>query len=71
MGDKRYLVNKRICEIIDEEKQKPCAVADKAGIRRDVFSRIIHGKRVVFADELLPICNALGVPLERLIEGWR
>ena len=70
MGDKRYFVNKRICEIMDEEKQKPCAIADKAGIRRDIFSRIIHSKRVVFADELMPICNALGVSLDRLIVGW-
>ena len=70
MDDRKYFINKRICEIMKEEQKKPCAIADKAGIRRDIFSRIIHNKRVVFADELIPICNALGTSLDRLTEGW-
>lgn len=64
-----YSINKNVAKIIREEDKKPSAVADRAGIRRDIFSRIIHSKRPIFADELIPITVALGVPLERVISG--
>jgi len=59
--ERDYSVNRKIKEFIEETDKKPSAVADKAGIRRDTFSRIINKKRVVYADEILPICSALGV----------
>lgn len=61
-----YTVNRNIKRIIDKEDKRSGAVADKAGIRRDVFSRITHCKRPVYADEVIPIATALQVPIEEL-----
>ncbi len=41
-------------------------VADRAGIRRDIFSRIVRCKRPVYADEVGQIAQALGVSIEHL-----
>ena len=51
--------------------KKTGAVADRAGIRRDVFSRILHCRRPIYADELIPIVNAAGISLEEVIEAAR
>lgn len=64
-----YRVNRNIKRILDENDKKPGAVADRAGIRRDTFSRIIHSRRPVYGDELVPIALALGVSLEEVIQG--
>lgn len=60
-----YSINKAIHDFIQENDKKAGAIADKAGIRRDTFSRIVNSQRVIFADELLPILNAAGMPLDR------
>ena len=65
---KAYAVNANIKRCIDELDKKPSAVADRAGIRRDIFSRIIHSKRPVYADEVIPIAMALGVSLDELFK---
>lgn len=59
--EKPFVVNKNIRTFIEDMDKKPSAVADRAGIRRDIFSRIIHCKRPVYADEVVPIAKALGV----------
>lgn len=64
-----YKINENVSRIIRENDKKPSAVADRAGIRRDTFSRILHSKRPIYADELVPIVIALGVSLEEVIEG--
>ena len=68
---REYAVNRRIKEIINENDKKQSAVADKAGIRRDVFSRIVNLRRPVYAEEVLPICKAMGVSVEYLFEEER
>jgi len=66
--ERTYAVNKKIEEIIERDAKKQSAVADRAGIRRDTFSRIINRKRPVYSDEVLPICYALGVSVEELFD---
>ena len=61
-----YVVNKNIKNLIQRMDKKPTAVADRAGIRRDVFSRIMNCKRPVYADEVIPIALAMGVGIEAL-----
>ncbi|RGX57039.1 XRE family transcriptional regulator [Anaerotruncus sp. AF02-27] len=56
-----YAVNKRLRKMIIESDKKPTAIADKAGLRRDVFSRVLNCKRPIYADEIPFICKALGV----------
>lgn len=60
MEDK-FSTNRRVKQLIVENDKKITAVADRAGIRRDIFSRIINCKRPLYADEIMPICRALGV----------
>lgn len=61
-----FLVNRNIERTIRELDKKPTAVADRAGIRRDIFSRIMRCKRPVYADEVCQIAEALGVSIEIL-----
>lgn len=63
-----YVVNKNIKRILEAEDKKQSAVADRAGIRRDVFSRIIHCRRPVYADEVLQIAEAMGVSIDALFQ---
>ena len=63
-----FVVNKNIKKILESEDKKHSAIADKAGIRRDVFSRIVHCRRPVYADEVIPIANAMGVSINELFE---
>lgn len=64
----KYETNKKIKAIMEEGDKKPSRIADKAGIRRDLFSRILGMKRPVYADEIVPLCEALGVSVEELLE---
>lgn len=68
---REYAVNKRIKEFIVESDKNKSAIADKAGIDRGVFSRIVNMKRSVYAQEVLPICKAMGVSVEYLFEEGR
>lgn len=65
MEDK-FSTNRRIREIILDNDKKMGAVADRAGIRRDTFSKIVNSKRPVYADEIVPICRALGISVSTL-----
>lgn len=62
-----YSINRAVCDFIRQNDKKSGAIADKAGIRRDVFSRIINCRRPIYADELVPIVNAAGMSLESVL----
>lgn len=63
-----YSVNERIREIIRNEDKRPSAIADKAKIRRDTFSRILRCQRPLYADEIVPICRAVGISINDLFQ---
>lgn len=63
-----YSVNQRISEIIKNEDKRPSAIADKANIRRDTFSRILRCQRPLYADEIIPICRAVGISVDELFK---
>ena len=63
----RYAINRAVFDHLQKNDKKSTAVADKAGIRREVFSRIIHCRRPIYADELIPIITAAGMSLEEVI----
>ncbi len=63
-----YSVNERIKQIIENEDKRPSAVADKAKIRRDTFSRILRCQRPLYADEIVPICKAVGISVNELFK---
>ena len=62
-----YSINERLRKFLVKHDKMPSRVADKAGIRRDTFSNIISGRRVVFAEELPKIAEAAGCSLEYLL----
>lgn len=62
-----YQINQRLRRFIDENSKKPSALADKAGIRRDTFSAILGSRRPVYAEEIVPICNATGCSIDYLL----
>lgn len=68
---REFAVNRRIKEFIVENDKNQSAVADKAGIERGVFSRIVNLRRPVYAEEVIPICKAMGVSVEYLFEEGR
>lgn len=65
----RFSTNRRVKQLIVDNDKKITAVADRAGIRRDIFSRIINCKRPLYADEIMPICKALGVSVADIYNG--
>lgn len=62
-----YQINKRLRQFVDENDKKPSALADKAGIRRDTFSAILNSRRPVYAEEVVPICDAVGCSISYLL----
>lgn len=68
MAMNEYTVNKNIRRIILKTGLKQGDVADRAGINRKVFSNICRCKRKVYADEVIPIAQAMGVTIEELFE---
>ena len=64
--ERDFSINKRLRDILESEDKRTSAIADKAGIRRDTFSRILKCKRPLFADEIMPICNAAGIKVDKL-----
>lgn len=62
-----YTINDRLREFLTDNDKMPSRVADKAGIRRDTFSNILAGKRVVFAEEVSKIADAAGCTVSYLL----
>lgn len=67
--ERSFEINKRLREFIKENDKKPTAIADKAKIRRDIFSRIINCKRPIFAEEIVAISEAAGIDIDYLCRG--
>lgn len=66
---RNYSINRAVCNFIQTNDKKSGNIADKAGIRRDTFSRIINCRRPIYADELIPILSAAGMPLEIALDA--
>lgn len=52
---------------IEDNLIKQIALAEKAGIRGDVFSRLLNTERRVYGDEIAGICDAIGLTLSEII----
>lgn len=52
---------------IEEDGLKQVVIAEKSGIKPDVFSKIVNGKRRIFADEAIAISTVLNTTVETLI----
>lgn len=63
-----FETNKLLLDYINLKCIKPTAVADKANIRRDTFSRILACQRPIYADEIVPICEAMDISIDVLLK---
>lgn len=60
-------IAENIREIIDEKGLKQCAVAKRAGFTAQKLSDMLAGRAVIKAENVPPLCNALGVDANRLL----
>jgi Bacterial regulatory proteins, lacI family. len=65
MYEKKFC--KGLQKYINDNCLKKSAIAEKAGVRKDTFSRIINGKRRVFGEEIASICMAIGKSFDDII----
>ena len=63
-----FSINERLRNFIEMNDKRPSKIADKAGIRRDTFSNILSGKRVIFAEEVSKIAEAAGCSVSYLLD---
>lgn len=59
------MVGSRIKAYIDESGMDYGTVAEKAGIKRRIFSAMLNEKRKIKTEEYYLICKALDVPLNQ------
>lgn len=50
-----------IYRIIKEKNFKQSAIAIAAGYNRKTFNDLLRGRKMITANDIIPICNALGV----------
>ncbi len=55
------VVQKNIRKYLHLRKMKAKELAERVGMSPQVISNIVNCKRKVYADEIMPICRALGV----------
>lgn len=52
---------------IEDNLIKQTALAEKSGIRGDVFSRLLNTKRRLYGEEIASICDAIGLTFSEII----
>lgn len=67
MNDYELRFKQGLKAYLSDNSIEQSALAQKAGIRADVFSRILNTKRSIFIDEAMRICCAIGLTLEEVV----
>ncbi|MCR4436911.1 MAG: helix-turn-helix transcriptional regulator [Clostridiales bacterium] len=52
---------------IEDNSIDQTGLADKAGIPKGVFSKLLNTRRRVYSDEAAAICTAVGLTLEAIV----
>ena len=60
-------VNRRLKALIREKKLKQTEVARRCGIPYQSFHRAVNGRRPIYAEELLPLAEAIGEEVSALL----
>lgn len=58
----------RLSLIISEKGLKKCVVARQAGLTPKKFSDILHGRRSLKAEMIMPLCRAIGCTPNELFD---
>lgn len=56
--------NKKIADYLKDHGISQRFICDKTGLEPEKVSNIMNGKRKITGDELIAICNALGITLD-------
>lgn len=64
--ERSFLPNLALGRIIEEKCVSKAKLAAAAGMRADILSRIVNCKRPLYADEIAPLCKALGISINEL-----
>lgn len=59
----------RIYEVISAKNMCQAAVARAAGYAPKKFNDMLRGRALITADDVVPICSALGVDANELFDG--
>ena len=65
----KYAVGKNIKLFCRMQNKTLDQLADEIGVSKDTISRWCNGRRQITSYGLYRACKALGVPMERLMEG--
>ena len=60
-------VNRKLKELLREKKLKQTEVAERSGIAYQSLHRAVNGRRPIYAEELLPLAEAVGVEVTALL----
>lgn len=61
-------VSLNIVRIMEQNGQKQCAVAKRAGYSKQVFCNMVNDYRVMRPDDIIRVAKALGVAPEELFK---
>ncbi len=64
--ERSFLPNLALKRIIEKKCVSQTKLAVAAGMRMDTLSRVVNCKRPMYADEVVPICEALGISINDL-----
>ncbi len=64
---RNYSINKRIAKIVNQKGIIQSRIAKAIGMPPETLNRILKCKRVIFADEIKPICDFIGVGIEEVL----
>ena len=63
-GGSKMDCNKKIADYLKENGITQKFLSDKTGIEVEKVSNIVNGKRKITGDELIAVCNVLGLTLD-------
>lgn len=64
--ERSFSPNLALRKIIEKKCVSKTKLAAAAGMRADILSRIVNCKRPLYADEIAPLCEALGISINEL-----
>lgn len=62
-------LQEKIYEIIDKKGRKQYSVARDCGYTASYFNNMLRGRKIITAEDIPNICNALGVTANELFDG--
>ena len=62
----QYALNRNIKKYLNEKRITQRELGNQVGMSEAVISNIVRNRRYIYADELLPICKALGVSVAEI-----